>query len=273
MIDFFQRPCQGIAPPKGVKVRQLEQYPFTHSGTMYDATTASFHLTVTSLRNIDARVCTNSQAGIRNPFFSQKSRYFSQKCHIFLKHFDCSGAVQFVPICSPAFCGPRGPLAGRCLPHVSETVSCTWAYSCTALARDRRIAQPFIESKYFKMICVSQISLKIICVSQIVFVSFVDLWIVLFFSPARPEESLPAGAVTHWPWRDFRLWQNGSQARSELVTMVDQASESNRRKCNDGRMLKFMLQKASDVLLLFCIHCWLVCCVVFFWLVWYFFRW
>ena len=69
MIDFFQRPCQGIAPPKGVKVRQLEQYPFTHSGTMYNATTASFHLTVTSLRNIDARVCTNSQAGPHVNFF------------------------------------------------------------------------------------------------------------------------------------------------------------------------------------------------------------
>ena len=209
----------------------------------------------------------------KKTIFFSKIAVFSQICRIFLKHFDCSGAVQFVPISSPAFCGPGGPLAGRCLPHVSETVACTWAYSCTAFARDRRIAQPFIEGKYFKMICVSQIILKITFVSQIVFIFFVDLWIVLFFSPARPEESLPAGAVTHWPWRDFRLWQNGSQARSELVTMVDQASESNRRKCNDGWMLKFMLQKASDVLLLFCIQCWLVCCAIFFLACVMFFRW
>ena len=47
--------------------------------------------------------------------------------------------------------------------------------------------------------------------------------------------------------------------------MLDQASESSSRNFNDGRMLKLILQEASDALLLFCIHSWLVC------VVWYFF--
>ena len=50
----------------------------------------------------------------------------------------------------------------------------------TAMPRDRRIAHPFI---YFKMICVS----------QIIFFCFVDLQIVLFFSPARPQMSTGSG--------------------------------------------------------------------------------
>ncbi len=73
MIDFFQLPCQ-IAPPAGVKRKQLEQYPFTHSGTKYNELTASFHLAVTLLRNIDVRVCTNSQAGQYANFFPKDNR-------------------------------------------------------------------------------------------------------------------------------------------------------------------------------------------------------
>jgi hypothetical protein len=64
------------------------------------------------------------------------------------------------------------------------------------MSRDRRIAHPFIqiqvESDYF----------KIICVSQIIFVCFVDLRIVLFFSPLRPQISTgrgrnPLGRLRH----------------------------------------------------------------------------
>jgi hypothetical protein len=51
------------------------------------------------------------------------------------------------------------------------------------MPRDPRIAQTFIQvqvgSDYFKMICVL----------QIIFVCFVDLSIVPFFSPARPRMS------------------------------------------------------------------------------------
>ena len=70
----------------------------------------------------------------------------------------------------------------------------------------------------------------------------------VFQSSQSLSESLPAGAVTHC--RDFGLWQNGSQARSESLTRLDQASGSSRRNFNDGRMLKLMLQEASDALLL-----------------------
>ena len=68
MIDFFQLPCQ-IAPPAGAKGKQLQRFPFTHSATPYDAVTASLHLAVTSLRNIDVRVCTNSKDGPHANFF------------------------------------------------------------------------------------------------------------------------------------------------------------------------------------------------------------
>ena len=68
MIDFFQLPCQ-IAPPAGAKGKQLQRFPFTHSATQYDAVTASFHLAVSSLRNIDVRVCTNSKDGPHANFF------------------------------------------------------------------------------------------------------------------------------------------------------------------------------------------------------------
>ncbi len=54
-------------------------------------------------------------------------------------------------------------------------------------AMPRRIAQLFVQ------IQVGSDYLKMICVSQIFFVCFVDLRIVLFFSPARPQMSTGSG--------------------------------------------------------------------------------
>ena len=69
--------------------------------------------------------CTLRVHCVRKPFFSQICRFFLKFYRNFLKLFDCSVAVLIVPMFSPAFCGPRGPMAGRCPPHVSETESCT----------------------------------------------------------------------------------------------------------------------------------------------------
>jgi hypothetical protein len=112
---------------------------------------------------------------IKNPFFFTKIAIFFTRTPLFFHKL--KNLSWTVPAPSNLFAGAlRAVLAiGRpmCVPHVSETKSCNGAYPSTALAPNRRIAQPFIGSDYFKMICVSQISLNIICVSQICF--FVDL--------------------------------------------------------------------------------------------------
>ncbi len=69
MFDLFRRTCQGIAPPAGASLQQLQLYPFTHSGTKYDGRMQSFHMGVASIRCIDSGKCTDRQAGQYVNFF------------------------------------------------------------------------------------------------------------------------------------------------------------------------------------------------------------